>query len=117
MKCIKVIKELKTQKIGDISRVSNEDADEKVKSGYFMYAPKSEWKQMTKQKVESTETSKENTKTLKKIKEITKPIKKLKILKKQSKIVDYIRISSYFCIVIGNETSSLRKNKQTKTVV
>jgi hypothetical protein len=82
MKCIKVIKELKTYKMGDVSRVSNKDADDKVMSGYFMYVPKSEWKQITKQKVEVAETSKENTKTLKKNQRNSESDKKSKNLKK-----------------------------------
>jgi hypothetical protein len=82
MKCIKVIKELKTYKMGDVSRVTNKDADEKVMSGYFMYVPKSEWKQIVKQKAETTETSKENTKTLKKTQRNSETDKKSKNLKK-----------------------------------
>jgi hypothetical protein len=82
MKTIKTIRELKNQKIGDISRVTDKDADEKVMSGYFMYVPKSEWKQIVKQKVETTETSKENTKTLKKTQRNSETDKKSKNLKK-----------------------------------
>jgi len=82
MKCIKVIKELKTYKMGDVSRVTNKDADDKVMSGYFMYVPKSEWKQITKQKAEVAETSKENTKTLKKTQKNSEKDKKSKNLKK-----------------------------------
>jgi len=82
MKTIKTIRELKNQKIGDISRVTDKDADEKVMSGYFMYVPKSEWKQIVKQKVETTETSKEKTKTLKKTQRNSETDKKSKNLKK-----------------------------------
>ncbi len=82
MKTIKTIRELKNQKIGDISRVTDKDADEKVMSGYFMYVPKSEWKQITRQKSEVSETSKENTKTLKKNQRNTESDKKSKNLKK-----------------------------------
>ena len=82
MKTIKTIRELKNQKIGDINRVTDKDADEKVMSGYFMYVPKSEWKQIVKQKVETTETSKENTKTLKKTQRNSETDKKSKNLKK-----------------------------------
>ncbi len=82
MKTIKTIRELKNQKIGDISRVTDKDADEKVMSGYFMYVPKSEWKQIVRQKVEVSETSKENTKTLKKTQRNSETDKKSKNLKK-----------------------------------
>ena len=82
MKTIKTIRELKNQKIGDISRVTDKDADEKVMSGYFMYVPKSEWKQIVRQKVETTDTSKENTKTLKKTQRNSETDKKSKNLKK-----------------------------------
>lgn len=61
MKCLKAVKESKSSKIGDIVRVSNNDADEKVSTGYWMYVAKKEWKEYTRKPVE---TSKENTKTL-----------------------------------------------------
>lgn len=66
MKTIKVVRELKNQKVGDISRTSDKDADEKVMSGYYMFVPKSEWKKLVKQKVTDVETSKETEKPLKK---------------------------------------------------
>lgn len=61
MKCLKAIRETKSSKVGDIVRVSNNDADEKVSTGYWMYIPKKEWKEYTRKPVE---TSKETTKTL-----------------------------------------------------
>lgn len=61
MKCVKATRETKSSKIGDIIRVSNNDADEKVSTGYWMYIPKKEWKEYTRKPVE---TSKESTKTL-----------------------------------------------------
>lgn len=45
MKCIKSVKETKQVKLGEILRTSDEDAKEKVKGGYWVYAPKSDWKQ------------------------------------------------------------------------
>jgi hypothetical protein len=44
MKCIKAIKDGKYSVIGDIIRVSDTDADQKVETGYWMFIPKSEWK-------------------------------------------------------------------------
>ena len=48
MKCIKAIKQTKTYSLGEIRRVDNQDADEKVKSGVWMFIPKSEWKLATR---------------------------------------------------------------------
>ncbi len=48
MKCIKAIKETKTYSLGEIRRVDNQDAEEKVKSGVWMFIPKSEWKLATR---------------------------------------------------------------------
>jgi transcriptional regulator of met regulon len=48
MKCIKVIKETKDNKIGTIRRVTNSEADTKVSSGVWTFAPKSEWKALRK---------------------------------------------------------------------
>jgi phage pi2 protein 07 len=44
MKCIKSIKQSKSKEIGDIIRTTNVDADIKVKSGHWVFIPKSEWK-------------------------------------------------------------------------
>jgi hypothetical protein len=44
MKCIKVIKETKENKFGIIRRVTDSEADAKVSTGYWGFAPKSEWK-------------------------------------------------------------------------
>ena len=41
MKCIK-------SKDGEIRRVSDEDADDRVKGGYWKFIPKSEWKLATR---------------------------------------------------------------------
>lgn len=48
MKCIKAIKETKSYSLGEIRRVDNQDADEKVRSGVWMFIPKSEWKLATR---------------------------------------------------------------------
>jgi hypothetical protein len=55
MKCIKVVKESKHYSLGEIRRVDNQDADEKVKSGVWMFIPKSEWKVSKKGKKEEVE--------------------------------------------------------------
>ncbi len=48
MKCIKVIKESKHYSLGEIRRVDDKDASEKVASGVWMFIPKSEWKLATR---------------------------------------------------------------------
>jgi hypothetical protein len=48
MKCIKVVKETKDNKIGTIRRVTDSEADNKVSSGVWAFAPKSEWKALRK---------------------------------------------------------------------
>ena len=48
MKCIQAIKESKYSNIGDIKRISDVDAQEKVASGYWKFIPKSEWKLVTR---------------------------------------------------------------------
>lgn len=45
MKCIKAIKSSKYSDVGEIKRVSNAEAEEKVQTGYWVYVPKSEYKQ------------------------------------------------------------------------
>ena len=44
MKCIQAIKETKHYKVGDIRRVSESEAEEKVNTKYWKFVPKSEWK-------------------------------------------------------------------------
>jgi len=44
MKCIKSIKETKQNKLGVIRRINDKEAENEVKSGYWMYIPKDEWK-------------------------------------------------------------------------
>ena len=48
MKCIKCIKVAKGYEIDEIRRVSDEDADDRVKGGYWKFIPKSEWKLATR---------------------------------------------------------------------
>ena len=44
MKCIQSIKQTKEIEIGTIKRLNDNDAESNVKSGYWKYVPKSEWK-------------------------------------------------------------------------
>ena len=48
MKCIKCIKVAKGYDLDEVRRVSDEDADERVKGGYWKFVPKSEWKALTR---------------------------------------------------------------------
>jgi hypothetical protein len=48
MKCIKVIKETKDNKVGTIRRVGDSEADSKVSTGVWAFCPKSEWKSATR---------------------------------------------------------------------
>jgi hypothetical protein len=48
MKCIKCIKVAKGYELNEIRRISDIDADEKVKGGYWKFIPKSEWKLATR---------------------------------------------------------------------
>jgi DNA-binding transcriptional MerR regulator len=48
MKCIKCIKVAKGYQLDEIRRVTDEDADDRVKGGYWKFIPKSEWKLATR---------------------------------------------------------------------
>ena len=48
MKCIKVVRETKDNKIGTIRRVADTEADTKVSSKVWAFCPKSEWKLATR---------------------------------------------------------------------
>ena len=48
MKCIKCIKVAKGYELDEIRRVSDNDAEERVKGGYWKFVPKSEWKLATR---------------------------------------------------------------------
>ena len=56
MKCIKCIKVAKGYELDEIRRVSDIDADEKVKGGYWKFVPKSEWKGTLKRAVVKNDT-------------------------------------------------------------
>jgi len=45
MKCIKSIKATKNTEVGVITRIDDNEAESKVKGGYWTYIPKSEWKE------------------------------------------------------------------------
>ena len=53
MKCIKCIRVAKGYEIDEIRRVSDEDADDRVKGGYWKFIPKSEWKLATRKPTKS----------------------------------------------------------------
>ena len=53
MKCIKCIKVAKGYQIDEIRRVSDIDADDRVKGGYWKFIPKSEWKLATRKPTKS----------------------------------------------------------------
>jgi hypothetical protein len=48
MKCIKVVRETKENKIGTIRRVADSEADTEVSSKVWAFCPKSEWKLATR---------------------------------------------------------------------
>ena len=56
MKCIKCIKVAKGYELDEIRRVSDTDADEKVKGGFWKFIPKSEWKGTLKKAVVKNDT-------------------------------------------------------------
>lgn len=64
MKCIKAIRDSNYHKIGEIVRIKENEADEKVSSGYWMYIPKSEWKIETRKPVQVEVTESQPTKTI-----------------------------------------------------
>jgi hypothetical protein len=69
MKCIKLIKASKGHEIGEVLRVDDNEADLRVKGGYWSFAPKTEYKlyknpeyktKKTTEKVSSKKTLKKN---------------------------------------------------------
>jgi len=52
MKCIQAIKETKYSKTGEIKRVTESEADERVSTKYWKFISKSEWKSSKKIKTE-----------------------------------------------------------------
>jgi len=66
MKCIKSIKPTKNTEVGVIVRIDDIEAENKVKTGYWSYAPKSEYKAWKKGvTVEELQSSEQETKKLK----------------------------------------------------
>jgi hypothetical protein len=51
MKCIKSIKPTKNTEVGQIVRIDDIEAESKVKTGYWAYVAKSEWKSARGKKV------------------------------------------------------------------
>jgi hypothetical protein len=64
MKCIKSIKATKNTEVGVVVRIDEFEAENKVKTGYWAYAPKSEykaWKRgVTVEELQSTEVENKN---------------------------------------------------------
>jgi hypothetical protein len=59
MKCIKAIKPQKNVEVGDIQRINDVDAEYKVKTGYWEYVSKTEWRKWkTPPQEEKTEVEK-----------------------------------------------------------
>jgi hypothetical protein len=48
MKCIKATRATKYSAVGDIKRVTDVEANEKVDTGYWKFVPKMEWKEATR---------------------------------------------------------------------
>jgi hypothetical protein len=82
MKCIKAIKENK-YKIGEIIRIGDIEAEERVETGYWEYVPKSQWKEFLKPKEEDVKISNKTEKPLKKNHKTNETDKKTKNLKKK----------------------------------
>lgn len=57
MKCIKAIKPTKNTEVGTMTRINDVDAELKVKTGFWSYIPKTEYKirKTTQPKIEVTE--------------------------------------------------------------
>lgn len=53
MKCIKAIKDGTYSKKGDVKRVENQEAQDRVDSKFWAFVPKSEWKALTRKKKET----------------------------------------------------------------
>jgi hypothetical protein len=70
MKCIKSIKATKNTEVGVVVRIDEFEAENKVKTGYWAYAPKSEykaWKRgITVEELQSTEVETKKIKVKKK---------------------------------------------------
>jgi len=75
MKCIKSIKATKNTEIGEIRRLSDAEASQKVDSGYWKFIPKSEWRESLQKMVKE---EKEEQNPPKKVEETPKEEKKSK---------------------------------------
>jgi hypothetical protein len=53
MKCIQSIRETKNTQVGEIKRLEDKEAQQKVDSGYWKFIPKSEWKLSKGKQVET----------------------------------------------------------------
>lgn len=84
MKCIKSVKQTKQVKLGEIIRTTDEDAQDKVRGGFWTYVKKSEWKEgrTPNKKVETTVNTEETGEV--KVKK-GKSKKELKLEKKRNK--------------------------------
>ena len=80
MKCIKSIKTTKNVEIGKIVRIDDIEAESKVKSGYWSYVPKSEWKLSKSKSKNNTQDADQATEQV--TEEVTD---KKKVTKKKSK--------------------------------
>jgi hypothetical protein len=83
MKCIKSIKTLKNTEIGEILRIDDVEAESKVKTGYWSYISKSEWKLSRGKKVVEKTTEEVTTQSTEQVNK--KPYKKGSKLEKKSK--------------------------------
>jgi hypothetical protein len=77
MKCIKCIKVAKGYELDEIRRVSDVDADERVKGGYWKFIPKSEWKLATRKPTKSDQATDQATDQVERVKS-KKQLKKQK---------------------------------------
>jgi hypothetical protein len=59
MKCIKAIRATKHTEVGEIKRLNDIEANEKVSTGYWKFIPKMEWKLATRKKIAEVEAVRE----------------------------------------------------------
>ena len=80
MKCIKSIKPTKNTEVGQIVRIDDIEAESKVRTGYWAYVAKSEWKSSRGKKVVEETATEQPTEQVEK-----KPYKKGSKPEKKSK--------------------------------
>jgi len=56
MKTIQCIKKLKGYELEELRRIDDLEAEQKVKTGYFKYVPKGDWKKIYKEQLSKIET-------------------------------------------------------------